>query len=158
MRRMPRLLRAIWPTLALWLACAAPAARAHPLIEDALDATVSPQKLSVELRVAPEEIAVEGGGPAGQGPSTELRRAHAAYVAKHLRVEVDGLLLTPSVIAEKSATGAGPLVPYHLEYAFTRPPQVVRLEQTLLADHDPWTVSCVLRFRKTNKRRSRPAS
>lgn len=151
MRRMPRLSRLSWPTLILWLTCAAPIARAHPLIEDALDAVVSPQKLSIELRVAPEEITVEAGAPASQAPSPEVRRAHAAYVAKHLRVDVDGLLIAPSVVQETNTPGAGPLIPYHFEYALPRPPKVVRLEQTLLADRDPWSVSCVLRFRQTNQ-------
>lgn len=151
MRRMPRLARLCWPTVILWLAFAAPVAGAHPLIEDALDAVVSPQKLTIELRVAPEEITVEAGTPAGQAPSPAVRRVHAAYVAKHLRVELDGLPLTPSVMEERSTPGAGPLIPYHLEYVLPRPPQVVRLEQTLLADHDPWTVSCVLRFRQSDQ-------
>jgi hydrogenase/urease accessory protein HupE len=150
MRRMCRTARLCWPTLLVGLLFACPAARAHPLIEDALDAIVSPEKLTVELRVAPEELSVAAGTSASQPPSAEVRRAHAAYVARHLRVEADGRSITPSATGEASAS-AGPLIAYRLEYSFPRPPQVVRLEQTLLADHPPWAVSCVLRFRQRDQ-------
>jgi hypothetical protein len=130
---------------------------AHPLVEDALDVVIGPQTITIEARVAMEQVfVVAGAGGQSATPAKErweeLARGQADYVRQHLRVILDGVELKGSVSfisAPRESTG---MAAYRLEYPWAGPPpKGVRIEQTFLLDHDGWSASCVLRVRQSNE-------
>ena len=122
----------------LSLAMIALPARAHPLIQDALDVVIAPDLVSITAHVSPEELTVTGD-----------RAAHPAYVLQHLRIQADGQFLQGREKSPPASTS--PTATYRYEFPLSRPPAVVRLTQNLLVDHPPWSVSCVVRIRQNDQ-------
>jgi hydrogenase/urease accessory protein HupE len=122
-------------------------AAAHPMVDDGLDVVIGQNELTITARISPEEIAVANNLSASTQPATEMSRNHGTYVLRHLRVEADDRSIEGR---EVPASPASEHV-YHFEYPLTRSPRIVRLYQTLLIDHPPWTASCIVRFRQANE-------
>jgi hypothetical protein len=159
MARMLRVAGTLFSIIVTWawaVGCCA-----HPLVEDALDVVIAPQAITIEARVAMEQVFVVAGAGAGSGGQLaapakerweELARGQTDYVRKHLRVivdgvEVKGIAAFVSVPREMSGMAA-----YHLDYPWAGPPpKSVQIEQTFLLDHEGWSASCVLRVRQSNE-------
>lgn len=147
--------------LALLLLLALPSAsRAHPLVDNALDVVIAPDRITIDARISMEQVLVieTAGQPAPPRQRyEELARRHAPYVLRHLRVLADLNELSGAItlVSAPPASGDGPaMAAYRLEYplpAAAPPPRGVRLEHRFLSESDAWSVSCVLRVRQSNE-------
>lgn len=133
-------------------------ARAHPLVEDALDVVIGQDKIVIDARITMEEILLVGANGRDVTPDqwTTLAREHAPYLLKHLRVRADGQLIVGHVtalpFADTSPTASrSQLAPYRLEYPLPTPPKVVLIDQNLLREYEQWTASCILRIRQSDQ-------
>ncbi len=127
---------------------------AHPMVEAGFDVGIGREKITIDARIAIEEVLVAAarGGP--QPPKDtwpDLVRAHGPYLLKHIIVKADGSALSGKVV------GAGEVIGdlrdtgsahYRLEYPVAAPPTEVRIFQGLLRDVDTWTVTCAVRIRQ----------
>jgi hypothetical protein len=130
---------------------------AHPMVEDALDVVVSPDRIVIDARISMEQVLVAGAAGGAAPPRErwiELCRLHGEYVRTHLRVRADGHRVEGRWIADAlgppAPTGATSLVPYRFEYAMPRPPNVVKVDQSFLREFESWTASCVVRARQSD--------
>jgi len=133
-------------------------ARAHPVIENALDVLIGKSHIVITARISQEEILVVDGNGATQIAPDKLRELslkHAAYVPLHLRVRVDGVdVASESVkLVDRSAgdIAASSLIPYRIEYALKDAPHVVQVDQSFLREIPLWSASCVVRIRQDNQ-------
>ncbi len=125
---------------------------AHPMVENALDIVIGPDKILIDARISMEQVFVAS---ANANPPNDLwpalARAHAGYVLHHLQVRVDGQLIpgtftaTPQIISSRSQ-----LIPYHFEYPLATPPHTVKIDQNFLREFDLWTASCIVRIRQSD--------
>jgi hydrogenase/urease accessory protein HupE len=128
-------------------------AAAHPMVEDALDIVIAPQRITLVARVSLEEVLLtEAAG--GAGESAEMLRqsvtAHGAYVLRHLHLRVDGREVAGTLL-ESEPRGRSKLVTYRIEYPLIAPPGVVRVDQDLLREFESWSASCVVRIRQDDQ-------
>jgi hydrogenase/urease accessory protein HupE len=134
-------------------------ARAHPTADNALDVVIHPDKVVIDARISGEQVMVVEGDGAAPPPVAfwpELPRSHGQYVLKHLQVRVDGKAVEGHI--EEPATAQAPpttrpempSLAFRFVYPLARPPEVVRIDQTLLREYDLWSAACVLRVRQSN--------
>ena len=135
--------------------CLAAPALAHPVAQGALHVDIAVDRVTVRANVALEEAIVENAfGPAAQsaGSAADLRRNHASYLLKHLRIYADGQRLTGHAAMRPVPPGAASAaaadrVSYDLTYvrpAGARPagarspryPHALRLEQDVLNEFE----------------------
>ena len=135
--------------------CLAAPALAHPVAQGALHVDIAVDRVTVRANVALEEAIVENAfGPAAQsaGSAADLRRNHAGYLLKHLRIYADGQRLTGHAAMRPVPSGAASAaaadrVSYDLTYvrpagarpAGARPPRyprALRLEQDVLNEFE----------------------
>lgn len=135
-------------------------AAAHPIIQNAIDVVISREKITLDVRVAMEEVLlVENGGKPGAASAPEapaerlpaLVEAHKGYVLKRLQMAADhapvaGTVLSAS-LAPATAGSAPGLAVYRIEYPLKTQPQNVELRQTFLIDYQ-WQAACVVRVRQ----------
>jgi hypothetical protein len=136
-------------------------ADAHPMLENALEVVVGAREIIIDARISPEELLLveaPGGKLVAPEERAKLIQRHAAYVAKHLRVEVDTHVIEAASAEFTGASApAGPdlspasLLNYRLRYVLSRPPAVVRIEQNFLTELPAWSASCVLRIRQSDQ-------
>lgn len=142
-------LRAIAIAVIIILTCTF--ASAHPMVENALDLVIAPNRITIDARISREQVLlVEASGAmsATDARWRQLIQAHAPYVQKHLRLRVDGKTIACESVKPMDA-GNSPLVGYHLEYALPNAPRVVQLDQSFLREFNQWTASCILRVRQS---------
>ena len=153
-------------TAAMWavfvMVNCASVVRAHPMVEDGLDVIISPDRITIDARISPEQILVAEGWPATQPAADGLSRwvgDHADYLRHHLTVRVDGVIVAaddviaknPQAMDGSAGTAAGSaLVPYRLEYPLSKPPAVVKIDQNFLREFNAWSATCILRIRQIN--------
>jgi hypothetical protein len=146
------------------LAALASGSRAHPLVDNALDVAIAPQRITIDARVSMEQVLLVEAGAGQQPPPPpareeceKLARRHTEYVLGHVRVLADGEELAGGVtfVSGPAATaqGAAGMASYRLEYVLTsgRPPAGVRIQQTFLREYETWSASCVLRVRQSTE-------
>jgi hydrogenase/urease accessory protein HupE len=135
-------------------------AAAHPIAENALDVVIWPDKVVIDARVTGEEVMVVEGGGAAPPPVPfwgELPRSHGQYVLKHLHVKVDGKPVEGRIVEDEGAGVKAPAttrpempsLAFRFVYPLTSPPGVVRIDQSLLREYEPWTAACVVRVRQS---------
>jgi hydrogenase/urease accessory protein HupE len=135
-------------------------ARAHPIAENALDVVIWPDRVVIDARVTGEEVMVVEGGGATPPPVPfwpELPRSHGEYVLKHLHVRADGRAVDGRIVEPEAAAGVTPpttrpeipSLTFRFVYPLTSPPEVVRIDQGLLREFEPWTAACVVRVRQS---------
>jgi hydrogenase/urease accessory protein HupE len=136
-------------------------ALAHPIAENAVDVVIWPDKVVIDARVTGEEVMVVEGGGAAPPPVPfwgELPRSHGEYVLKHLHVKVDGKAVEGRIVEEGDESGAKapattrpeiPSLSFRFVYPLSSPPGVVRIDQSLLREYEPWTAACVVRVRQS---------
>jgi hydrogenase/urease accessory protein HupE len=141
------------------------AVRAHPTADNALDVVIHPDKVVIDARVTGEQVMVVEGGGATPPPIPfwpELPRSHGDYVLKHLHVKADGAPLTGRVeepVGDGGAAAASPpttrpempSLALRFVYPLASPAEVVRLDQSLLREFEPWTAACVVRVRQSTQ-------
>jgi hypothetical protein len=155
MPRMRRVAGTLFLIIATWVA--ARTCGAHPLVEDALDVVIGPQAITIEARVAMEQVFVVAGAGGQLATSAkqrweELARGQSDYVLKHLRVIVDDVELKGRASFISAPRETSGMAAYRLEYPWSGPPpKGVRIEQKFLLDHEGWSASCVLRVRQSNE-------
>lgn len=109
------------------LACGANGASAHPLSQGSLDVTIDPDHVAVRARVTVEEVTVTnrlttpGAVPDPFGASDSAAyEQHAAYLASHVQVIVDGAALPGGVAhvdpPEAAQPGPSDMAAYDLLY------------------------------------------
>ena len=120
MRCEPRLPFALIATLALVFSTIA---IAHPLSQGSLDVRVESKSILVRVRVTVEEVAItnEATTPGAKpGPwATQAPTAfeqHAAYLASHLHILADGVLLAGGVVHVNPPDSVDPLTNASAEY------------------------------------------
>ena len=139
----------------------APLAVAHPLLEDAVDVVISPDHITLEARVAVEEILLaEAAGASKVSPEQwpMLLEKHRLYLPRHFRVKADGValnadtvnLLDPSRIIGK-APSPSTLIGYSIRYPTARRPTTIQIDQSILRELNSWSVTCVLRIRQVDE-------
>ncbi len=155
-------------------AIAASPARAHPVVDNALDVVIHPDRVAVTARVADEQVRLVEGERAGP----QRYRAHAAYVLRNLRIDADGESLTGTGSLESAPAGAPATAPapapaathpshattapaatpmptvfavYRLEYPLRKPPAVVRLGQDFLQEFPDWTATFAVKIRQSDQ-------
>lgn len=140
------------PRLPFWLIAAlalvfSPMALAHPLSQGSLDVRVELKSISIRARVTVEEVAItnEATTPGAKpGPwATQAPTAfeqHAAYVASHLHIRVDGIDLAGGVMSVKLPSSVDPLInasaEYELIYALPtgHQPKLIQIQDDVLSD------------------------
>jgi hypothetical protein len=128
-------------------------AAAHPMVEDALDLVIAPQRITLVARVSLEEILLtQAAGGAGESAEmlSQSVAAHGAYLLRHLHLRVDGREVGGTLL-ESEPPGRSKLVTYQLEYPLSAPPGVVRVDQDLLREFESWSASCVVRVRQSDQ-------
>ena len=128
---------------------------AHPMVENALDIVIGPDKILIDARISMEQIIVAS---AHANPPNDLwpalARAHADYALHHLQVRVDGQLIPGTSTANSAIphtlSNRSQLIPYHFEYPLTSPPHTVKIDQNFLREFDLWTASCIVRIRQSD--------
>ncbi len=151
--------RALIRLLAAFFVLGPSAASAHPLIENAIDTIVTPQRVIVDVRVAREELELtEYAGRRFMGGVVpdDLRRRHAEYVQRHLHVTADGQKLSGDLVTAPGADGlaadqatlqaSSELVAYRFEYQLASAPRQVTVGQDFLIEFGEWSCPCVLRL------------
>jgi hydrogenase/urease accessory protein HupE len=148
---------------AMFLLARANLAGAHPIVENAIDVVVSPERIVVEARISSEElfvVATTGGVSPTDEQLQKTIETHGDYVLNHLRIQADGQILqgTAKWIADDKATQAGaddasgPLMyVYRLEYPLGERPKEVQISQDFLKEFPPWTAPCELRVRQSDR-------
>lgn len=137
-----------------WLLLFVSAAKtgAHPLIENALDVVISPDRVVIDARIAREEInLVQGVEKPSAQAFAKLAREHAGYVGKHLGIladEVPATLKLAELSAEPGPTG---LVAYRVEFSLATRPKSVQIQQSFLREFSGWSASCILRVRTSDR-------
>src|SRR5258706_613773 len=128
-------------------------AAAHPMVEDALDIVIAPQRITLVARVWMEEVLLtEAAGGAGDSAAMlgQSVAAHGEYVLRHLHVRVNGREVGGTLL-ESEPPGRSKLVTYRIEYRVAAPPGVVRVDQDLLREFESWSASCVVRIRQDDQ-------
>ena len=150
-------LTVILPAILMLLASGS-VAKAHPLLENALDVLIGKSRIVVEARISREQILLVEAGGAQQVPPqrwAEMTRKHAGYVRDHLRIRVDDRIITVASTAlmesDPAAATASSLIPYRIEYALITPPAGVKIDQSFLRELPTWSASCVIRIRQENQ-------
>ena len=160
----PRLRAARLAALACGIGCwLSGVASAHPLVENAIDVVVGPDRITIDARIANEEIVLVEGDKQRISTDEEWRAAverDADYVRQHIHVRVNGHELTGSA-AFNSQPAAGdhsgvapidaPLVPFRLTYSLSTPPRLVEISQDFLREFPEWSAPCALRMRRTDQ-------
>jgi hydrogenase/urease accessory protein HupE len=128
-------------------------AGAHPMVENALDVVIAPDRVSLTVMVSPEEVRLTE-PPLGGGQESELSdaavAAHGDYLLKHFHVRADGAVVTGRLLGS-TPPGESRLVRYRLEYALRAPPKLIKIDQDLLREFDSWTAACVARVRQSDQ-------
>ena len=102
-------------------------ASAHPLVENAIDVVIAPDRITVDARIANEAIVLVEGAVGRISTNEQWQAAverHADYVRQHIHVRVDGRELIGSAAFNRHPAGDtsgvapadAPLVPYRLSY------------------------------------------
>ena len=143
-----------------WLS---PVASAHPLVENAIDVVVAPDRITIDARIANEAIVLVEGDKQRISTDAEWRAAverHADYVRQHIHVVVDGHELTGSAAfnsqpAAGDHSGVAPadglMIPYRLTYVLSTPPHQVEVSQDFLREFPEWSAPCALRMRRVDQ-------
>ncbi len=137
---------------------------AHPVSQNALDAEIFPDKITLHIRVATEEVFVASAlGATGDdkgNPFIDVWRKHAQYLLKHFQVSSDGEVLTGrlvniiepgSLTSQSSSNSPSDRVVYDFEYALSSLPRTVRIRQNVLREFEyapgnPWEATYVVRI------------
>ena len=131
-----------------------PPALAHPLIEDALDVVVEPDRVVIDARISPEQILIAEASGTKNPSATDwaaLRQKHQRYLQNHLHVTADNASASATMTSGGVADPATPLIPFHLEYSIPHRSRTVEVEQSFLRELGNWTVTCVLRIRQSTE-------
>ena len=137
-------------------------AGAHPIVVNAIDVVVGPDRIVAEARISSEELFVVATIGAVSPTDEQLQKAietHGAYVLNHLQIHADGKVLQGSAkwlpdaahSAPDDASGPSMYV-YRLEYPVAPPPpKQIQISQDLLQDYPPWRAPCELRMRQSDQ-------
>jgi hydrogenase/urease accessory protein HupE len=158
--------RGVFPiafALTFSLVFCAPRTSAHPLLQNAIDVVIGPDRVVIDARIAAEELLIvetTDHKPPPPEQCAALATKHAAYVRDHVQLVVDGqpvnaaswTAVNPGAAELRNdPTNFGPPVAYHLEYALSRPPAIVTIRQNFLREYNNWSASCVLRERQSTE-------
>jgi hydrogenase/urease accessory protein HupE len=131
----------------------APRVDAHPMVENALDVVIAPDRVSLTVMVSPEEVRLTqpplDGADASQLSDAAVA-AHGDYLLKHFHVRADGKVVTGRLL-DSAPPGESRLVRYRIEYPLVVPPRLIRIDQDLLREFDTWSASCVARVRQSDQ-------
>ena len=145
-----------------WLSLAAIAA-AHPLSENAMDVVVAKDRITIEVRIASEEIVLVESAVGRTSTDAEWKAAverHAQYVAGHLHVRVDGQELAGSAafvamasgnVADADDPAQWPMVPYRCTYSLSAAPRTVAIGQDFLKEFARWHATFAVRSRREDQ-------
>jgi hydrogenase/urease accessory protein HupE len=128
---------------------------AHQIVENALDIVIYPDKITIDARIAIEEVlAIES--DSNTRPAHEawpkLAAQHQAYLLAHLKIKADekplaGNSTTPPTITPGPTEDLA-LINYHLEYPLRKPPQTVSISHDLMREKSNWQCSALVRIRR----------
>ena len=121
-------------------------ARAHPVAQGAINVDVRATEVRLHVRASIEEAVVENAfGPAATqaNSSAELRRNHARYLARHLRVYVDGQPLTGQAVDDAASAAAVTSDRLSIDLIYATPHSLsnssahdIRIEQNVLNEFE----------------------
>ena len=135
---------------------------AHPLIVNALDVVIRPDRIVVDARISNEEvllIASDGSRAPTEERLQQETKAHGEYVLRHVHVLIDGQELSGRAVyvphpvstdRNQEDAGAG-MSAYQLDYAIAAPPKVVQFQQDFLREYPEWNAPCELRIRRSDQ-------
>ena len=136
-----------------WALSQATVASAHPMVENALDVVIAPDRVELSVMVSVEEVRLTE-PPDGAKTQEELSHSavvgHGEYVLKHLHLRADGSAIAGRLL-ESTPPGQSRLVRYRLEYPLSKPPKLIKIDQDLLREFESWSASCVVRIRQDNQ-------
>jgi len=130
---------------------------AHQIIENALDIVISRDKITIDARIAMEEILVmEPDSETRPLPEfwAKLAAQHQPYILGHLKIQADGQKLTGKGIIEPTII-RGPTeelnrANFRFEYPLEKPPQTVSVFQDMMRERSNWQCSAVVRIRRSD--------
>jgi len=148
----------------LFCLLSAPAAHGHMLVDDAMDVTIAPGSISVEVRISLDEVLlIEAHGKPVPSPEAwlPLISSHRDYVLSHLHFRANGIELVANPPPPDSPAGEATsdvvdgsdstqMAGYHIEYPLTSPPATLRIEQDFLKEFDPSDANFVTRIRQND--------
>jgi len=149
------MLRRLLPILLFLLLSIPSRLLAHNIIENALDIVIAPDKITIDARIAMEEvIAIESTSPPPRETWQKLALKHQPYLLSHLKIEADGQKLTGKSIIDPTIT-PGPTddlnaANFRLEFPLQKPPQMVSVYQDLMREKTSWQSSAVVRIRRAD--------
>ena len=135
-----------------WLALGA-IATAHPLVDNAMDVVVEKDRITIDARIAAEEIVLVESEVGRVSTDREWRAAverHCARCAAAHPSGVDGHEIAGSAAfaaASKNSSAGGdsaddpaqwPMVPYRVSYSLATAPRTVEFEQDFLREFSRW--------------------
>jgi hydrogenase/urease accessory protein HupE len=137
-------------------------AGAHPIVENAIDVVVGPDRITVDARISSEELFVVASTGDLSPTEEQLQKAvetHGIYALNHLHIQADGQLLQgtakwmPGDAAESVADDpSGPsMYAYRLEYPLAKRPKEVQVAQDFLREFPLWSAPCELRMRQSDR-------
>jgi hydrogenase/urease accessory protein HupE len=128
-------------------------AAAHPMIENAIQVVIAPDRITLTAYVSAEEVRLtEGAGATSRSEAlaTAEIASHGSYLLKHLHVRVDDRPVQGELTASV-APGQSKLARYELEYPLAVAPRLVQIDQDLLREFESWSASCVVRIRQSDQ-------
>ena len=150
---------------AVFVACllfAVQSARAHLLVDNAMDVVVGRDAVSVEVRISLDEISVVEAHGKSDFPLEQwqaLIAAHRAYVLKHIHFRADNIIdLTASPLPAGAPPGemietsnSTEMALYKFEYPLESAPALVQIYQDDLIEYDQSDASYTLRMRQNDQ-------
>ena len=131
-------------------------ADAHLLVNNELDVVVSRDHVSTVVRIAAQEVlTVESRNPdlVSEAELHTLAAKHRAYVISHLHLSADGRPLAPvaSTTTQPNGDFDGGMAVYTIDYALSRIPSHLTIQQDFLREIQPSDASFVVRFRQCDE-------
>jgi hydrogenase/urease accessory protein HupE len=157
--RAPLSYRVVAITIFASLVLTSSSARAHLLVDNAMDVVVGRDTLSVDVRISMDQVTVveAHGVPIPPEILQVMVDSHRAYVLSHLHFRADDVDLvadalpdgaTPGVIAEQSNSSL--MASYKIVYPLEAQPALVQIAQDCLREDLPSEASFTIRIRQND--------